>query len=203
MSTYKSKYTRIQFNKQTHCRFKKEEISNPSYNIYGVCATEVQVDVLTGRHQVLRVDILEDVGESLSPLIDIGQVEGAFIMGLGLWTMEKIVHDEDGKLLTNRTWNYTPPIAKDIPIDFRIRFPKDNPNPYGVLKTKGLYQQSVFRKVHFDFIIVAATAEPPLCLAVSVPLAIRKAVSVARVQSNPKEDKWYKFGALDISIGFR
>lgn len=80
---------------------------------------------------------MEDVGKSLNPLLDIGQVEGAFAMGMGYHLMEKIEFNEDGKLLTNRTWNYTPPCAKDIPIKFRIRFPKNNPNPDGVLHTKG------------------------------------------------------------------
>ena len=109
------------------------------YYIYGVGACEVEVDVLTGNHQVLRVDLLEDVGNSMSPEVDIGQVEGAFIMGMGYWTSEQIVYTEEGEILTNRTWTYKPPGAKDIPIDFRVKFPKNNPNPVGVLKSKGLY----------------------------------------------------------------
>lgn len=108
-----------------------------TYDIYGVCATEIELDVLTGQHQVTRVDLLEDVGNSMSPEIDIGQVEGAFIMGLGYYTTEQIVVGKNGEILTNRTWNYKPPGAKDIPIDFRIKFPKNNPNPVGILKSKG------------------------------------------------------------------
>ncbi|KAJ8936466.1 hypothetical protein NQ314_012328 [Rhamnusium bicolor] len=109
-----------------------------SYDIYGVCSTEIELDVLTGQHHVCRVDLLEDVGNSISPQIDIGQVEGAFVMGLGYFTTEQTVVGNNGQILTNRTWNYKPPGAKDIPIDFRVKFPKNNPNPVGVLKSKGI-----------------------------------------------------------------
>lgn len=102
-----------------------------------VCATEVEVDILTGKHLVKRVDLLEDVGESTSPAIDVGQVEGAFTMGLGYWTSEKIVMSAEGEVLTNNTLTYTVPGAKDIPIDLRVKFSKCYPNRVGVLKSKG------------------------------------------------------------------
>lgn len=107
------------------------------YLIYGVCACEVLLDVLTGQHIVSRVDLIEDVGQAMSPLVDIGQIEGAFIMGLGYYTTEKIVFNYEGKVLTNNTWTYHPPGAKDIPVNFRVKIPKNNPNPLGVLKSKG------------------------------------------------------------------
>ncbi|KAF2904753.1 hypothetical protein ILUMI_01423 [Ignelater luminosus] len=155
-----------------------------AYDIYGVCITEVEVDILTGIHQITRVDILEDTGTSMSPLIDIGQVEGAFIIGLGLWTTEKIVLDKEGRLLTNRTWNYKIPCALDIPIDFRVRFPKNNPNSVGVLNSK-------------------TTGEPALCLACSIPCAIRQAVASARSAADPKASKWYPFsGPSDVENTF-
>ncbi|XP_018569701.1 xanthine dehydrogenase/oxidase-like [Anoplophora glabripennis] len=142
------------------------------YPIYGVCATEVEVDILTGQHQILRVDIIEDVGDSMSPLIDMGQAEGAFVMGIGYYTTEEIIFNDEGKILTNRTWNYRPPGAKDIPINFRIKFPEKNPNPVGVLKSK-------------------AIGEPPMCLSCSVPLAIRNALASARKEAAPDKPKWY------------
>lgn len=67
--------------------------------------SEVEIDVLTGQHIVLRVDILEDTGVSLSPNIDIGQIEGAFIMGMGYWTCEDLMYDPvTGALANDRTW---------------------------------------------------------------------------------------------------
>ena len=63
------------------------------YNVWAVAVTEVEVDILTGEMYVVRADLLEDAGLSTSPIVDIGQVEGAFIMGLGLWTSEEMKHD--------------------------------------------------------------------------------------------------------------
>lgn len=76
-----------------------------TYRIYGVAISEVEVDVLTGVHIIRRVDISEDTGVSLSPKIDVGQVEGAFIMGAGFWTTEDCIYDTETGALTNyRTW---------------------------------------------------------------------------------------------------
>ncbi|XP_070499173.1 uncharacterized protein [Chironomus tepperi] len=133
-----------------------------SYNIWAASCAEVEVDVLTGNILINRVDIMEDVGESLSPGIDIGQIEGGFVMGLGYWLTESLVYDRiTGELLTNRSWNYKPPGAKDIPIDFRINFLKKSSNPFGVLRSK-------------------ATGEPSTAMAVVVLCALHHALDSAR-----------------------
>jgi xanthine dehydrogenase/oxidase len=117
--------------------YKPDDIK--TYIIWGASCCEIEVDILTGNILIKRVDIMEDVGESMSPGIDIGQIEGGFVMGLGYWLTESIIYDQvTGELLTNRTWNYKPPGAKDIPIDFRINFLKNSSNPFGVLRSKGI-----------------------------------------------------------------
>lgn len=82
---------------------KNDNIKN--YDIWGAACVEVEVDVLTGEKNVRRADLVQDTGASISPNIDVGQVEGAFVMALGLWMTEKIKYDpKDGRLLTNDTW---------------------------------------------------------------------------------------------------
>ncbi|XP_002000312.2 indole-3-acetaldehyde oxidase [Drosophila mojavensis] len=132
------------------------------YSVCGLCLTEVELDVLTGNYLINRVDLLEDTGESLNPNVDIGQIEGAFMMGLGYWTSEQIVVDkETGECLTNRTWNYKPPGAKDIPIDLRIELLPKSPNKAGFMRSK-------------------ATGEPAICLAIAVAFALQQALQSAR-----------------------
>ncbi|XP_078042324.1 uncharacterized protein LOC144472818 isoform X2 [Augochlora pura] len=143
-----------------------------SYEIHGVTIAEVEVDMLTGQHLVNRVDIIEDVGVSMNPEIDVGQMEGAFVMGLGFWTSEDLIYDPKTGALTNyRTWNYKPPGAKDIPVDFRVYF-RNSPNPLSVLRSK-------------------AIGEPPLIMSCAVPIAIRNALDSARKDAGNK-DQWYR-----------
>ncbi|EDW97428.1 xanthine dehydrogenase [Drosophila yakuba] len=148
-----------------------------NYQVLGLALSEVEMDVLTGNILIRRVDILEDAGESLSPWIDVGQVEGAFVMGLGYWLSELLIYEGDnGRLLTNRTWNYKPLGAKDIPIDFRVEL-VHNPRPSSA-----------------GFMGSKATGEPPCCLAVSVIFALQQALQSARQDAGlPRE--WLRLGA--------
>lgn len=142
------------------------------YDIYGCTACEVELDVLTGNVLLRRVDLLEDTGESMSPLVDLGQVEGGFVMGLGYWLNEHLVYNKQtGELLTNRTWNYKVPGARDIPVDFRVTFLQKSPNPFGVLRSK-------------------ATGEPSTCMACVALFAVRHAVNAAR-KDNEMPREWY------------
>ncbi|XP_039947447.1 xanthine dehydrogenase-like [Bactrocera tryoni] len=154
--------------------YKQGDMKN--YFVYGLGLTEIKLDILTGNHLIKRVDLLEDAGESLSPYIDVGQVEGAFVMLLGYWLTEHLVYErETGRLVTNRTWTYKPPGAKDIPIDFRIELLQKNPNPAGFMRSK-------------------TTGEPPACLAVSSIFAIQHALQSAR-QDAGIQHEWVRLGA--------
>ncbi|XP_046360646.2 indole-3-acetaldehyde oxidase-like [Haliotis rufescens] len=133
-----------------------------NYNTCGAVCTEVEVDILTGENQITRVDILYDCGDSMNPDIDIGQAEGGFVMGLGYWMTEQMIFDPTtGTALTDGTWEYKPPMGKDIPIDFRIQFLKNAPNPLGVLGSK-------------------TVGEPPVCMASSALFAVKHAIEAAR-----------------------
>ncbi|KAJ3639855.1 hypothetical protein Zmor_003190 [Zophobas morio] len=164
--------------------YSPKEPNVKKYSVYASCAVEVEVDILTGQHLVNRVDLIEDTGISLSPKIDIGQIEGAFIMGLGYFTTEKIVFNYEGKILTNNTWTYYVPGAKDIPVKFNVKLPKNNPNPVGVLQSKG-------------------TGEPAICFGFTVALAIRNALASARVDASASNSKWYPVdGVTDVENAF-
>ncbi|XP_076471897.1 xanthine dehydrogenase-like [Babylonia areolata] len=132
------------------------------YNVYAATVTEAEVDVLTGQSQLNRVDMLYDCGDSMNPEIDIGQVEGGFVMGLGYHLTEKVkVDPSSGVILTDGTWEYKPPMPKDLPVDFRISLLKNAPNPVGVLRSK-------------------TAGEPPLVMASSALFAIKHAAEAAR-----------------------
>jgi xanthine dehydrogenase molybdopterin-binding subunit B len=138
------------------------------YYAFGMCVSEVLVDILTGRHTIERTDILHDVGDSLNPGIDLGQVEGGYIQGVGWCTTEEIKWDEKGNLMTHSPDTYKIPTVQDIPKDFRVALLQGVPNPNTIRKSK-------------------AVAEPPLMLALSTWLAIKDAISaIADHQLEPE-----------------
>jgi len=129
------------------------------YFAYGAAVSEVLVDTLTGESRLLRADVLHDVGRSLNPAVDIGQIEGAFIQGMGWLTMEELVwHPQTGRLLTHAPSTYKIPTANDCPPHFDVQL-FDNANA----------EDSIHRS--------KAVGEPPLLLAFSVFLALRDAVA--------------------------
>ncbi|MBL0258575.1 MAG: molybdopterin-dependent oxidoreductase [Bacteroidetes bacterium] len=129
-----------------------------NYYSFGMAVSEVLVDTLTGYVKNLRTDILHDVGDSINVGIDIGQVEGGFIQGLGWCTTEEIKWDAKGNLLNHSPDTYKIPSVQDIPEDFRVQLLQNAPNPNAIRKSK-------------------AVAEPPLMLAFSSWLAIKDAIS--------------------------
>jgi xanthine dehydrogenase large subunit len=127
------------------------------YFAYGAACSEVAIDILTGEMRVRRVDILHDVGRSINPAIDIGQIEGGFVQGMGWLTTEELVYDDKGRLLTHAPSTYKIPVASDVPVDFRVAL-FDGANR----------EETIYRS--------KAVGEPPLMLAISVFAAIADAI---------------------------
>ena len=134
------------------------------YFAYGAACTEVVIDTLTGESRVLAVDILHDVGRSINPAIDIGQIEGGFVQGMGWLTTEHLVWNDQGQLLTRGPSTYKIPTASDVPTHFTTTlWQADNPTPnIGASKAVG---------------------EPPFMLALSVYEALRNAIAASQPAS--------------------
>jgi xanthine dehydrogenase large subunit len=127
------------------------------YFAYGAACSEVLVDVTTGESQVLRADLLHDVGRSLNPALDLGQVEGAFVQGMGWLTTEELVFDDQGRLLTHAPSTYKIPCSSDVPADFRV-----------ALFSNSNREETIYRS--------KAVGEPPFMLGISVFAAIADAL---------------------------
>jgi xanthine dehydrogenase large subunit len=141
------------------------------YFCYGAAVSEVAIDTLTGENRLLRVDILHDVGKSLNPAVDMGQIEGGFIQGVGWLTMEELWWNEQGKLMTHAPSTYKIPVASDVPPQFNVRIYESGVN----------VEDSIFRS--------KAVGEPPLMLAFSTLHAIRDAIaSTADYALSPRLD---------------
>ena len=136
------------------------------YFSYGAACSEVAIDTLTGESRVLKIDILHDVGTSINPAIDIGQIEGGFVQGMGWLTTEQLVWNEKGLLTTHAPSTYKIPATGDIPEHFRIDLWHE-PNP----------EDNVGGS--------KAVGEPPFMLAISVWEALRDAVGSAASQDGP------------------
>ena len=132
------------------------------YYAYGGAVSEVIVDVLTGEYRVVRVDILHDCGRSLNPAIDLGQIEGGFIQGMGWLTGEELWWAPDGALKTHAPSTYKIPTCSDLPADFRV----------SIMESVQNQEETVYRS--------KAVGEPPLMLSLSVFHALMDAVAGCR-----------------------
>jgi xanthine dehydrogenase large subunit len=141
------------------------------YFAYGAAVSEVAVDTLTGEYKVLRVDILHDVGSSLNPAIDQGQIEGGFVQGMGWLTTEELWWDGEGRLRTDAPSTYKIPACSDRPEVFNVQLFENAANR----------EETIFRS--------KAVGEPPLMLAISVLHALSDAIaSVADHKLCPRLD---------------
>jgi xanthine dehydrogenase large subunit len=141
------------------------------YFAYGAAAAEVTIDTLTGEYVVDRADVLEDVGRSLNPAIDVGQVEGGFIQGMGWLTTEELWWDQKGQLRTHAPSTYKIPVASDVPRIFNVRLAE-----WSINKEPAIGRSK-------------AVGEPPLVLGYSVVEALSMAIaSVADYAIAPRLD---------------
>ncbi|MFO1032746.1 MAG: xanthine dehydrogenase molybdopterin binding subunit [Hyphomicrobiales bacterium] len=140
------------------------------YFAYGAACSEVTIDTMTGEMAVDRVDILHDAGKSLNPVLDLGQVEGAFVQGMGWLTTEELVYDAEGRLRTHAPSTYKIPCASDVPEQFNV----------ALFDSPGNEVDTVFRS--------KAVGEPPLMLGISVWTAIFNAVASMGERAIPALD---------------
>ena len=136
------------------------------YFAYGAACSEVALDLLTGENRILRTDILHDVGRSLNPAIDIGQIEGGYIQGAGWLTTEELVWDSKGKLLTHAPSTYKIPACSDRPLDFRVKLFSEGEN----------CEETIHKS--------KAVGEPPLMLGTSVLMALSHALQSVNGRSS-------------------
>jgi xanthine dehydrogenase large subunit len=128
------------------------------YYAYGAAVSEVEVDEFTGQYRLLRTDILQDVGDSIAPLIDRGQIEGGFLQGLGWVTIEELLWDAKGRVSSGGASTYKLPSWSEVPETFNVDLLERATQPDVIMGSK-------------------AVGEPPLMLAISVREAIREAVA--------------------------
>lgn len=129
------------------------------YFAYGAAVTEVSVDTMTGENQIQRVDILHDCGRSINPAIDLGQIEGGYVQGAGWLTLEELVWNDQGRLMTHAPSTYKIPCASDTPPDFRAQIWAAGENRELTIKRS------------------KAVGEPPLMLGMSAFFALEHAIT--------------------------
>lgn len=142
--------------------FVPDHISS-SYLNFGAAVSEVEVDILTGAATLVRTDLIYDCGQSLNPAVDLGQIEGAFVQGIGFFMYEEYMADSDGLVVSDGTWSYKVPTVDTIPKEFNVELLNSGHHQKRVLSSK-------------------ASGEPPLVLAASVHCATREAIRAARAQ---------------------
>ncbi|XP_031272240.1 abscisic-aldehyde oxidase-like isoform X2 [Pistacia vera] len=153
------------------------DLSSMLYLNYGAAVSEVEVNLLTGETTILRSDIVYDCGQSLNPAVDLGQIEGAFVQGIGFFMFEEYPTNSDGLVVSEGSWTYKIPTVDTIPKKFNVEILNSGHHRNRVLSSK-------------------ASGEPPLLLAVSVHCATRAAIREARQQLQ----SWNKSKGFDSTF---
>ncbi|XP_073502610.1 aldehyde oxidase-like isoform X1 [Phyllobates terribilis] len=129
---------------ETHMDWEKGEGCPFQYCVFGAACSEVEVDCLTGDYKNIRADIIMDTGCSINPALDVGQIEGAFVQGIGLYTTEELQYSPAGALLTNGTGAYKIPSVYDIPREFNVSLLPFSENVYAIYSSKGIGEAALF-----------------------------------------------------------
>uniref|UniRef100_A0A8C2W2I8 aldehyde oxidase n=1 Tax=Chinchilla lanigera TaxID=34839 RepID=A0A8C2W2I8_CHILA len=171
---------------QTNMDWDKEQGDAFPYYVYGAACAEVDIDCLSGAHKLLRADIFMDAAFSINPAVDIGQIEGAFVQGMGLYTTEELKYSPEGVLHSQGTNDYKIPTVTEIPEDLHVTLLHSR-NPVAIYSSKGLGEAGVF-------------------LGSSVLFAISDAVATARRERGLKENfavrspatpEWIRMACVD------
>ncbi|XP_048090843.1 aldehyde oxidase 5 isoform X1 [Alosa alosa] len=145
----------------TNVDWEKGEGNAYYYFTFGACCSEVEIDCLTGDHKNIRTDIVMDVGQSLNPALDIGQTEGGFVQGVGLYTIEELQFSPEGVLMTRGPSQYKVPALSDVPTQLNVHLLPDSHNPHAIYSSKGI-------------------GEPPVFFGCTLFFAIKEAIAAAR-----------------------
>lgn len=152
--------------------------TQPIYSVYGASVSEVLLDVMMGETRLERVDLPMDLGTQLDAAVDIGQVQGGFVMTLGYLFTEETKWNAQGTQLFGGTWEYKVPTAYDIPVEFNVSLLKDSPNPNAIC------------------LGAKAVAEPAMSLVLGPYLAVKQAIYAAREEFQLGSD----FFQLDVPL---
>uniref|UniRef100_A0A671FZW5 aldehyde oxidase n=1 Tax=Rhinolophus ferrumequinum TaxID=59479 RepID=A0A671FZW5_RHIFE len=128
------------------------------YYVYGAACSEVEIDCLTGAHKKIRADIVMDACCSLNPAIDIGQIEGSFIQGMGLYTTEELKYSPEGVLYSRGPDDYKIPTITDVPVEFNVSLLSSSHTPLTIYSSKGLGESGMFLGSAVFFAIADAVA---------------------------------------------
>uniref|UniRef100_A0A8C0VY89 aldehyde oxidase n=1 Tax=Castor canadensis TaxID=51338 RepID=A0A8C0VY89_CASCN len=161
------------------------------YSVYGAACSEVEIDCLTGSHKNIRTDIVVDVGNSINPALDMGQIEGAFIQGMGLYTIEELNYSPQGVLYTRGPNQYKIPAICDIPTEMHISFLPPSENSNTLYSSKGLGESGVFLGCSVFFAICDAVCAARQERGLSEPLPLDSPLTPEKIRM-ACEDKFTK-----------
>ncbi|EPY77223.1 aldehyde oxidase 3-like protein [Camelus ferus] len=169
------------------------------YFVYGAACSEVEIDCLTGAHKNIRTDIVMDVGCSINPALDIGQIEGAFIQGMGLYTIEELNYSLQGVLYTRGPNQYKIPTICDVPVELHISLLPPSQNSNTLYSSKGLGESGIFLGSSVFFAIRDAVNAARRERGLPGPLKLKSPLTPEKIRM-ACEDKFTKMIQIQIQI---